>query len=330
MPSDYTPQTWHDLPATDTPISAARLGVLETGLADHDHPGGGGGGGVSTRPARLPYRQADSQIFVPAGRENVQFELAEVQPPDVGVVTSFWYEDPAVPGVWQYFDQPQLIMQFDTGVADQTVRFGSGPDVSVDEEPDPATIFTATLEAFPDDTWFYKFATLSGAIPAPVPVSLWFPTTAQLTLDPAASPLLLDSDVGQSIPWSDVITYAKGVQAPFSMFDAYHARVDVDAMVWGYVNVAWLLPTVAPPDTALVNVTFLISPYDSSFVSQPAMALPLTIGPDEYSTSRLSLSFAFPLSAGTLFAVEVGALNIGTGNQLTVAAAEMALTAQPL
>ena len=28
----YTPQTWHDSPATDTPISAARLGVIETGV----------------------------------------------------------------------------------------------------------------------------------------------------------------------------------------------------------------------------------------------------------------------------------------------------------
>lgn len=28
----YTPQTWHDLPATDTPINADRLGVIETGI----------------------------------------------------------------------------------------------------------------------------------------------------------------------------------------------------------------------------------------------------------------------------------------------------------
>lgn len=31
--SSYTPQTWHDSPATDTPISAARLTVIENGIA---------------------------------------------------------------------------------------------------------------------------------------------------------------------------------------------------------------------------------------------------------------------------------------------------------
>ena len=30
---NYSPQTWHDLPATDTPISAARLGYMESGIA---------------------------------------------------------------------------------------------------------------------------------------------------------------------------------------------------------------------------------------------------------------------------------------------------------
>lgn len=28
----YTPQTWHDLPTTDTPITATRMGVMETGI----------------------------------------------------------------------------------------------------------------------------------------------------------------------------------------------------------------------------------------------------------------------------------------------------------
>lgn len=37
--SDYTPQTWHDLPTQDTPISAARLTVIEDGLRDHTHSG---------------------------------------------------------------------------------------------------------------------------------------------------------------------------------------------------------------------------------------------------------------------------------------------------
>lgn len=32
MPISYTPQTWHDLPATDTPISAARLTHIENGI----------------------------------------------------------------------------------------------------------------------------------------------------------------------------------------------------------------------------------------------------------------------------------------------------------
>ena len=30
----YTPQTWHDAPATDTPISSERLDVMEAGIAD--------------------------------------------------------------------------------------------------------------------------------------------------------------------------------------------------------------------------------------------------------------------------------------------------------
>lgn len=54
----YAPQTWHDLPTTDTPIIAARLGYMENGIAAATaaaaaaqataDAGGGGGGSAAT------------------------------------------------------------------------------------------------------------------------------------------------------------------------------------------------------------------------------------------------------------------------------------------
>jgi hypothetical protein len=37
MPSDYTPQTWHNSPVRDTPISAERLAHIEDGIQSHAH-----------------------------------------------------------------------------------------------------------------------------------------------------------------------------------------------------------------------------------------------------------------------------------------------------
>jgi len=47
MTSDYVPQTWHDLPAVDTPISALRLATIETGIQTHVHSGDPAGGDLT-------------------------------------------------------------------------------------------------------------------------------------------------------------------------------------------------------------------------------------------------------------------------------------------
>jgi len=47
MTSNYVPQTWHDLPLTDTPISATRLTAIETGIETHVHSGDPAGGDLT-------------------------------------------------------------------------------------------------------------------------------------------------------------------------------------------------------------------------------------------------------------------------------------------